>query len=404
MAAVGRWTAAALLFGLGLSVALAGGMVVDPSPQDGPQPEIADGPPSADADQPDPPWEAALDGPTTAETAPGGPTTAETTPGGPTTEDAGSNAHLAPLDAERDGELQVHFINVGQADATLVVTPSNATVLIDTGHALDDGEYVLDYLEAHGIERIDYLVATHGHWDHIGGHPAVIETYEAELDGVGTLFDPGVAHTTRTFESYLDAVEAHDVPLRVVREGDAVNWDDDLDVSVLNPPDEDRADELNDDSLAFRVEYDEASVLLPGDAEWEAERRMAGTYGDDLDADLYKAGHHGSNTSSTPSFLARVDPDVAVVSSAYESPFGHPNEEVLATFAHQGVETYWTAAHGSTVAISDGGGWDIRAQANATTDPRVVRAEPPATAHPAAGVPQPQSASEAPVTTVTSRC
>ncbi len=368
-----RWSIALVVLGFGLAIALAGGVTVSSSPATD-RIHVADGPPSASTDEHLTPW---------AETA----APADAT-------------HLDPLDVQREGQLQVHFINVGQADATLVVTPSNTTVLIDTGHGRDDGEYVLQYLDAHGVERIDYLVATHGHWDHIGGHPAVIETYERERDGVGTLLDPGVPHTTRTYDDYLDAVEAHELPLRVVRSGDDVAWDPALDVSLLNPPEEPQSAELNDDSLVFHVEYADASVLLPGDAETVAEHRMVTRYGDELEADLYKAGHHGSNTSSNSWFVDRVDPEIAVVSSAYASPFGHPTEEVLATFARQEVATYWTAVHGSTVAVTNGTDWEIHTQAERTTDPRTVRAEAAVPVHPAAGVQQSQPTRELPPPTV----
>ncbi|WP_254861556.1 ComEC/Rec2 family competence protein [Halovivax gelatinilyticus] len=351
-----RWHLGCLAIVLALAVALAGGVSVG-SPTD--PIELAPGPQSAPDDEHLPPWVEADDRPP---------------------------ASLSTIDSDRDGEFQVHFINVGQADATLLVTPSNETILIDTGHSRDDGAYVLEYLEAHGIDRIDALVATHPHWDHIGGHPAVIEAYETERDGIGVALDPGVAHTTSTYGSYLDAIEDHDVPLRVVREGDPIDWDSALDVSVLNPPEDERAEVLNDESLVFHVEYGETSVLLPGDAEGEAEYRMAREHGDDLDADLYKAGHHGSDTSSTAPLLERVDPEIAVVSSAYRSPFGHPDDDVLTRLARQDVTTYWTAVHGSVVAVSDGEAWTLRTQADRTTDPRLVRAEPAVAAHPAAGV------------------
>ena len=388
-----RWQLGLIVLGVGLAVAVTGSVVDGPVHGTDRGPEIADGPPSASPDRHITPWANAseVDGANGSAgqgaNGSGSEDATVTTVGGANgTVAEGTTPPLQTLDAEREGELAVHAINVGQADATLLVTPSNEVVLIDTGHGRDDGEFVLDYLDAHGITRIDYLVATHGHWDHIGGHPAVIDRYERELDGVGELLDPGVPHTTTTYEAYLDAVEDHDLTLQVVREGDDLEIDPALEVTVLNPPEGDRAEELNEDSIVLHVEYDEASVLLPGDAERDAERRLAERYGDELSADLYKAGHHGSNTSSNPWFVDHVDPEVALVSSAHESPFGHPNDEVLVTFTYQDVETYWTAVHGSTVAVTEGDDWDYYTQANATTDPREIRAEPEVPVRPEGGV------------------
>ncbi len=106
-----------------------------------------------------------------------------------------------------EGTVEVHFINVGQSVSTLVVGPTGETMLVDTGHFTDDGEYVLQYLQAHGIERLDHLVVSHNDADHIGGNAAIIDYYETEADGIGAIYDPGIAASTQTYSEYLDAVE-----------------------------------------------------------------------------------------------------------------------------------------------------------------------------------------------------
>jgi len=136
------------------------------------------------------------------------------TPTAAATATAGSTATAT------NGSVEIHFINVGQSVSTLVVDPTGETMLIDTGHFTDDGEYVLQYLQRHDIERIDHLVVSHNDADHIGGNAAVIDYFESEADGIGAIYDPGIAASTQTYEQYLDAVEEHDVTLYETREGD----------------------------------------------------------------------------------------------------------------------------------------------------------------------------------------
>ena len=283
--------------------------------------------------------------------------------------------------APPDGSIDVHVINVGQADATLLRTDGE-TMLIDSGDWRDDGETVLAYLDAHGIDRIDHLVSTHGHADHIGGHEAVIDHYETERDGIGAVYDSGTTHTSQTYERYLDAIERHDVTLFEVREGDEIPFDGTA-TTVLNPA-EPPENDLHADSVSLSIAVGDTSFLFTGDAERGAEARMLDAHGDRLAADVYHAGHHGSNTSSGPAFLDTVDPAVAVVSSAHDSQYGHPHDEPLERFAERGVAAVWTGAHGSIVFESDGETVTVRAQHDVTTDPLGIQGEPEATADPSA--------------------
>ena len=255
-----------------------------------------------------------------------------------------------------DGELEVHHIDVGQADATLVVTPADETILIDTGDWRQSGAGVIEYLEAHDIDRIDHLVATHAHADHIGGHDAVIEWAETEGDGIGIAYDSGVAHTSQTYERYLDAIEEHDVELLLVEEGDELPIDGTATGLVVNPPAGDSGSDLHHNSVSLVLEFGEFRYVTTGDAETAAEEHMVEAWRSELDAEAYHAGHHGSSTSSTDPFLDAVAPEVAVISSAYDSQYGHPHDEVLTAFAERGIETYWTGVHGDIVLRTDGNG------------------------------------------------
>ncbi len=255
-----------------------------------------------------------------------------------------------------DGELAVHHIDVSQADATLLMTPAGETILIDSGDWRQGGDSIIEYLEAHDIDRIDHLVATHGHADHIGGHDAIIKWAETEGDGIGLAYDSGVAHTSQTYERYLDAVEEYDVELLIVEEGDELPIEGDVDGLVVNPPEGDSGTNLHDNSVSLVIEFGEFRYVTTGDSEKAAEERMVDSWDDELDAEIYHAGHHGSSTSSTTPFLDATSPEIAIISSAYDSQYGHPHDEVFTAFADRNIETYWTGVHGDIVITVTGDG------------------------------------------------
>lgn len=279
--------------------------------------------------------------------------------------------------ANVSGTLSVHFINVGQGDSTLIVGPAGETVLVDTGDFRDDGAYVIDYLDSQGVDRIDALVSTHADADHIGGHAAVIEYYETEKRGVGAVYDPGVAASTATYDRYLDTVEQYDVPLYRTLAGDRIPLDG-ARVTVLGPPQPYLADgERNDNSIVLRVAFGRTSVLLTGDAGPVEEPYLVENHDAALDVTLLKVGHHGSSSSTSAALLNAATPNAAVVSSAYDSRYGHPHEEVLRRLAARSVPTYWTGTHGTIVATSDGAVFEVATQAAATTRPRDLRVDAP---------------------------
>lgn len=283
----------------------------------------------------------------------------------------------APTGGDANGTLTVHAIDVGQGDATLIEGPTGETMLIDSGDWPEEGETVLDYLDDRGIDRIDYLVSTHAHADHIGGHAAVIDHYETERGGIGEVWDPGIAHTTNTYERYLDAVEAHDVTLIDAQAGDELPIEG-VEAVLYNPPAEPQTDDFHGNSLVLKLTHGSVSVLFTGDIETGTESRLVDEYGDELDADVYQAGHHGSSTSSSDELLGAVDPTVALVSSAYDSQYGHPHEETLTRFDDHGIDTYWTGVHGTTVLDTDGEEFAVSTVAGATADPASISDEPEA--------------------------
>lgn len=267
------------------------------------------------------------------------------------------------------------MLNVGQADATVLKAPSGETMVIDSGDWQQDGEEVIAYLEALDIDHIDHLVATHPHADHIGGHAAIIETYETEYEGVDTVWDPGVPHPTDTYERYLDAIETHDVQLIEAQAGDAIEFGE-LDVEVLHPPADAPREDPHGSSLVIRITHGEVTALFTGDAEEDVESALL--EGDhELAATIYQAGHHGSNTSSTPAFLDAVSPAVAVISAGYDNQYGHPHEPVLERLEERSIDTYFTAVHGTVVFESDGETVSIKTQSSGPTQATELPAAEP---------------------------
>jgi competence protein ComEC len=299
----------------------------------------------------------------------------ETEPSGDATENTATTVgtETSTAGSGANGSLEVHYINVGQSLSVLVVGPTGETMLYDTGHYQDDGEHVLQYLQAHNISRIDHLVVSHNDADHIGGNAAIIEYYETEADGIGAVYDPGIAASTQTYSGYLDAIEQHDVTLYETREGDSIQFQS-VDVGVFGPPEPYlESEERNENSIVLKLSFGETSFLLTGDAEDDQEAYLVEKYGERLNATVLKAGHHGSSSSTSGGLLDAVQPQVVVISSPYDSQYGHPTAEVLDRLQSRSIPAYWTATHGDVVLVSDGKQVSVRTQAAAPTDPSRLR-------------------------------
>jgi competence protein ComEC len=251
-------------------------------------------------------------------------------------------------------------------------------MLVDTGHFRDDGEHVLQYLQSHSISRIDHLVVSHNDADHIGGNAAIIDYYETSADGIGAIYDPGIAASTQTYSEYLDEVEEHDVTLYETREGDSIAFEG-VDVQVLGPPDPYLESEArNENSIILKLTHGQTSFLLPGDAEDDQETYLVNEYGSQLQPTVLKAGHHGSSSSSSGQFLDTVSAEAVIVSSGYDNQYGHPTEEVLQRLGERSLSTYWTGTHGDIVLVSDGTAVSVRTQYPAPTNPLSLRDGDPA--------------------------
>lgn len=244
-------------------------------------------------------------------------------------------------------EMLMHFLDVGQADATLVQTSDGCAVLIDAGrHDRDD---MRGHLDHHGIEHIDLLVGTHPHADHIGQFDTVLQGWP-----VDQVWMSGWEHDTRTFERALDAILDSDAAYDEPRAGDRFSCGA-LEIDVIHP-----VDPLTDihDNIALRISYGDFAAIVPGDAEERHESEMIDR-GEALAANVLRLGHHGSRTSTTPAFLAAVEPDVAIYSAGEGNRFGHPHDIVLDRVTAAGIELFGTMTHGTITIRTDGVGWDL---------------------------------------------
>jgi len=275
-----------------------------------------------------------------------------------------------------EGKLEIHHIDVGQGDSTLIVTPANETILIDSGDWRQDGSEVIEYLEGQGIDRIDHLVASHADADHIGGHAAVVEHFETNGEGLGIAYDSGVPSDSATYDNYLDAIDEHDVELLIVERGTELPLEGNITAQVLHPPAETGSD-VNENSIVLTFEFGEFQYVTTGDVDTDVEQELVEEQGNDLEGDVYKVGHHGSSTSSSEALLDTMNPEIAIISSVYDSQYGHPNDVVLERFADRDIETYWTGVHGDVVVRTDGTTIAVEPQESFSTDPADILEETP---------------------------
>ena len=253
------------------------------------------------------------------------------------------------IPVEPSGQMKVHFLDVGQGDSILIQSPNGKNLLVDGG-TKNAGKDVVDYIRKQGIEKLDYVVATHPDADHIGGLISVLNSIS-----IKNFVDSGKVHTSQTYEEMLQLILDKNIPFIVPEIGDTIPLDDELDITVLHMGDE--SDDNNEASIVLKISYGDVSFLLMGDADTNVEKSILEQFS--VEATVLKAGHHGSDTSSSEDFIQSVKPKVTILSYGKDNSFGHPHAEVKSRLERFSSQMYATAVVGNIVVETDGVDYNV---------------------------------------------
>ena len=224
------------------------------------------------------------------------------------------------------GKLTIRFLWLGEqtakdkpGDCMILTSPEGKVMVLDAGHP-DASQYVVDALNAMGVTKIDYLVASHPHIDHIGGFPRLIENYE-----IGALYTSALTYKSSSYyNAYLASAKANGLEHIILGEGDVLMFGDEVKIEVFNPPHEiaypdgypaNSTQFVNNQSLTLKLTYGDSTIMLAGDLYTGGEKEIVERYGEALDCDVMKANHHGANTSSSSKWRKAVSPQITFITS-----------------------------------------------------------------------------------------
>lgn len=239
--------------------------------------------------------------------------------------------------------LKVHYLDVGQGDSIFIELPNNETMLIDAAESYQS-ENIINYLKNLNYQKIDYVIGTHPHTDHIGGLKDIINTFE-----IGKIYMPKVVSTTKTYESLLMAIKDKNLKINTAKAGTSIIDTATLKINILAPNSETYT-ELNNYSVVTKITYGTTKFLFMGDAEKLSENEIK----EDVTADVIKIGHHGSNTSSSINFIKKVNAKYGIISVGLNNKYNLPKEETITNWENSGTKIYLTSTNGTIRASSDG--------------------------------------------------
>ena len=251
-------------------------------------------------------------------------------------------------------KLTVHFIDVGQGDCTLVILPEGKNILVDTGSPLA-GPKVTEHLKSLGITRINHLILTHPHDDHIGGILSIVSEFE-----INYFYDNGFNNfNSIIFGDYLKLVRGNPLKYNVLQAGESLVFDN-VKLMVLNPllpP----TGNVNEDSVVLKLTFGNLTILLSGDLGDPGERRLL-KLGTELKSQVLKVGHHGDRNSSSKDFLQQVKPETAIINVDEINEYAHPHKETLNRLNNAGATIYRTDRNGHIILKTDGSTYSIHTE------------------------------------------
>lgn len=239
--------------------------------------------------------------------------------------------------------IKIHFIDVGQGDSIFIELPNNETMLIDAGESSKE-EVVSEYINTLGYNKINYVIGTHPHSDHIGGLAHIINSFNIEK-----IYMPKALSTSKTYENLLNTIYKNNKNIITAKAGIKIIDEDNLKINILAPNNNNYSN-LNNYSVVIKINYKSKSFLFMGDAEILSENEIL----TDVSADIIKIGHHGSDTSSSESFLSKVNPKYAIIMVGENNKYNHPNQTILDRLERNNIITYRTDLNGNIVITSDG--------------------------------------------------
>ena len=245
-----------------------------------------------------------------------------------------------------ENTIKVSYIDVGQGDSILIQV-NGKNLLIDAGPN-DSTDKLMSYLSKQNIKKLDFIVATHPHEDHIGAMDTVIKKYD-----IGQFYAPKKTTTTKTFENMVTALKTKNIKISTATAGVNLDLGKNVKCEMIAPNNTNYGDNLNNYSAVIKITYGNSKFLFMGDAEKLNEKEiLSKNY--DIASDVLKLGHHGSSTSSSKAFLDKVAPKIAIVSCGKNNDYGHPHKETMDEMKKRNIQVYRTDVDGSIVLISDG--------------------------------------------------
>ena len=253
------------------------------------------------------------------------------------------NDDEASISTFSSGTLRVNYIDVGQGDSIFIQLPNNETMLIDAGEAYKS-DNVINYLNNLGITKIDYVIGTHPHTDHIGGLEEVINTFD-----IGSIYMPRASSTSKTYEDLLTTISSKGLKVKTAKSGVVVLDEDNLKLEFI-APNSDSYSELNNYSAVLKLTYLDNTFLFMGDAETLSEEEITS----EIKADVIKVGHHGSDSSSSLEFVKKVSPEYAIIMVGEGNSYNHPYQSIIDRYESVGAKVLRTDLDGNIVCDSDG--------------------------------------------------